>query len=209
MFETAAVDLRLSHGETGSFHWGFLGGRRSIHYFVLQTFLRNGKCSFTLSFHNMFCVSVWTFPLLINSVTIAEQFARSKRPPHHMRAFLCNFTILPTYFSAKKVIYKANFPSIILNNLWNIVHSKLVEELWIWSISDAYPKSRTGPWSRHQEQKNCGRFALKSVRPMTNNTLQHSLFKAWILSWNVLLFSCNLIGHLCLSDPGYRSHPVT
>ena len=181
MFETAAVDLRLSHGETGSFHWGFLGGRRAIHYFVLQTFLRNGKCSFTLSFHNMFCVSVWTFPLLINSVTIAEQFARSKRPPHYMRAFLCNFTILPTYFSPKKVIYKANFPSIILNNLWNIVHSKLVEELWIWSISDAYPKSRTGPWSRHQEQKNCGRFALKSVRPMTNNTLQHSLSEMFFL----------------------------
>ena len=62
---------------------GFLGGRRSIHFFVLQTFLHNGKCSFTLSFHNMFCVRVCTFPLLINSVTIAEQFARSRGPPHN------------------------------------------------------------------------------------------------------------------------------
>ena len=51
------------------------------------------------------------------------------------------------------------------------MHSKLIEELWI--ISDAYPKSRTGPWSRHREQKNCGRFARKSIRPMANNTLQH------------------------------------
>ena len=28
------------------------------------------------------------------------------------------------------------------------------------------------------------------------------------LSWNVLLFSCNLIGQLCLSGPGYSSRPV-
>ena len=81
----------------------------------------------------------------------------------------------PDIFLRQNVIYKANFPSIILNNLKNIVHSKLVEELWIRFISDVYPKSRTGPWSRHQEQKNCGRFARKSIRPMTNNTLQHNL----------------------------------
>ena len=98
MLGTAAVNLRLSHGELVHFT-GFF--RRSIRFFVLQTFLHNGKCSFTLSFHNMFCVRVWTLPLLVNSVTTAEQFARSKWPPHHMRAFLCNFTILPTYFSAK------------------------------------------------------------------------------------------------------------
>ena len=28
------------------------------------------------------------------------------------------------------------------------------------------------------------------------------------LSWNVLLFSCNLIGQLCLSGPGYNSRTV-
>ena len=29
------------------------------------------------------------------------------------------------------------------------------------------------------------------------------------LSWNVLLFSCNLIGQLCLSGPGYSNHTVS
>ena len=29
------------------------------------------------------------------------------------------------------------------------------------------------------------------------------------LSWNILLFSCNLIGQLCLSGPGYSSCTVT
>ena len=29
------------------------------------------------------------------------------------------------------------------------------------------------------------------------------------LPWNVLLFSCNLIGQLCVSGPVYSSHNVT
>ena len=29
------------------------------------------------------------------------------------------------------------------------------------------------------------------------------------VDWNVLLFSCNPIGQLCLSDPGYSSRTVT
>ena len=35
----------------------------------------------------------------------------------------------------------------------------------------------------------------------TTQLIRDVFFKAWILSWNVLLFSCNLIGQLCLSDP--------
>ena len=47
-------------------------------------------------------------------------------------------------------------------------------------------------------------LVFSSVVQVTNCWLAHSQ-----LSWKVKLFSCNLIGQLCLSGPGYNSRTVT
>ena len=80
----------------------------------------------------------------------------------------------------------------------------------------------TGPWVlcvKSRTEKHClvKHFALlKNIcYQCLNFVLRASCFitSSWLadnqLSWNILLFSCNLIGQLCLSGPGYSSHTVT
>ena len=58
-------------------------------------------------------------------------------------------------------------------------------------------------------------FIEKHLLSVFKFVLRASCFitSSWLadnqLSWNILLFSCNLIGQLCLSGPGYSSHTVT
>ena len=78
---------------------------------------------------------------------------------------------------------------------------------------------------RWQNNSLCQRYLLGVVYKVLNRkTLSGETFcfpeksllyftSCWLandqLSWNVLLFSCNRIGQLCLSGPGYSSHTVS
>ena len=135
----------------------------------------------------MFCVRVQTFPLLINLVTTAEQFARSKRPPHPRACiFIMQFHNTSDIFLRQNVIYKANFPSIILKNLQNIVHLKHMKDCVNLIYKRCLSKNKRIVVVWHESQ-----FAWWQTT-LYNTAYQRCFFKAWILLLRLLKRSSDL-----------------